>query len=202
MAQLTPAQRQYIRKKTKVHDLDPSEMGGELNIIPFLDIVVNLIMFLLMTTTVVLTITQIDSQLPDYRRGVGGRSPTPEASLNLNLTITDSGVIVTGSGGKLAPGCTTTALGRVVTVPKTVQALVDPLTGRPIQPPRQAMQYDWPGLTQCVARVKEQFPEETQVIISADPLVEYEHLIAAMDAVRFDGTRELFPEVLLSGGVR
>jgi biopolymer transport protein TolR len=103
VANLTPKQRAYIRKRTKHEEVDPSEAMGELNIIPFLDIVVNLIMFLLMTTTVVLTITQIDSQLPDYRRGVGGRSPTPEASLNLNLTITDSGVIVTGSGGKLAP---------------------------------------------------------------------------------------------------
>ena len=202
MANLTPKQRAYIRKRTKHEELDPSEAMGELNIIPFLDIVVNLIMFLLMTVTVVLTITQIDSQLPDYRRGVGGRSPTPEASLNLNLTITESGVIVTGSGGKLAPGCTTTALGRVVTVPKTMRVVNDPLTGQPIQPARQALQFDWPGLTECVSRVKREFPEETQVIISADPLVEYQHLIAAMDAVRGRGTEEYFPDVLLSGGVR
>jgi len=67
MPHLTPAQRQYIRKRTKVEDLDPSEMAGELNIIPFLDIVVNLIMFLLMTTTVVLAVVQIDTELPEYR---------------------------------------------------------------------------------------------------------------------------------------
>jgi biopolymer transport protein ExbD len=202
VANLTPRQRAYIRKRTKVHELDPSEAMGELNIIPFLDIVVNLIMFLLMTVTVVLTITQIDSQLPDYRRGVGGRSQTPEASLDLSLTITDNGVIVAARGGKLAPGCENTAMGRVVTVPKSVQVVLDPLTGRPIQPARQAMQYDWGGLTSCVARIKREYPEETQVIISADPLVEYEHLIAAMDAVRGRGTEVLFPDVLLSGGVR
>lgn len=202
MAHLTPVQRAYIRKRTKSHDLDPSEMVGELNIVPFLDIVVNLIMFLLMTTTVVLSITEIDSQLPDYRRGVGGRSQQQEASLNLNLTITDSGVIVTGSGGKLAPGCETTALGRVVTVPKRMMQMMDQLTGRPVQPARQALQYDWQGLTDCLARVKREYPEETQVIISADPLVEYEHLVAAMDASRNKGTEELFPDVLLSGGVR
>jgi biopolymer transport protein TolR len=202
MAHLTPVQRAYIRKRTKHQELDPSEMVGELNIVPFLDIVVNLIMFLLMTTTVVLSITQIDSQLPDYRRGVGGRSQQQEASLNLNLTITDSGVIVTGSGGKLAPGCETTALGRVVTVPKRMAQVIDPLTGRAVQPARQSLQYDWPGLTACLARVKREYPEETQVIVSADPLIEYEHLVAAMDAARSQGTNELFPDVLLSGGVR
>ena len=47
---LSPRQKAYIRKKSKVHDLDPSEASGELNIVPFLDIVVNIIMFLLTLT--------------------------------------------------------------------------------------------------------------------------------------------------------
>ena len=54
MAKLTPQQRAYIRRRTKVHDPDPSEIAGELNIVPFLDIVVNLIMFLLATSEAVL----------------------------------------------------------------------------------------------------------------------------------------------------
>ncbi len=184
MAQLTPAQRQYIRKKTKVHDLDPSEMGGELNIIPFLDIVVNLIMFLLVTIISAVAIAQIESQLPEYRRGVGSRSAAPEATLNLNVTVVQAGVIVTGSGAKLAPGCGTTASGNVITVPK------------------KNGQYDWQGLTDCAARVKSEFPEERQVIITADPLIQYEHLVAAMDALREKGSEELFSEVLISAGVR
>ncbi|MEZ4286788.1 MAG: hypothetical protein R3A47_01285 [Polyangiales bacterium] len=40
-----------FRKRTKHVDLDPSELGDELNIVPFLDIVVNLIMFLLLMVT-------------------------------------------------------------------------------------------------------------------------------------------------------
>ena len=187
--QLSPAQRMYIRKRTKIRDLDPSEMAGELNIIPFLDIVVNLIMFLLVTTTTVLAVAQIEAQLPQYRGGVGSRSTESANALNLNVTITQNGIIVTGSGGKLAPGCTTTAAGRVVTVSRLGNG-----------------QYDWPALTDCVARVKSEFPEEQQVILGADPLVEYEHLVKAMDAVRNkrteNGTQELFPQVLLSGGVR
>lgn len=185
MAKLTGAQRQYIRKKTKVEELDPSEMAGELNIIPFLDIVVNLIMFLLMTTSSVLAVVQIETQLPSYKRGVGGRASAPqEPSLNLNVTVTENGVIVTGSGGKLAPGCTTTASGRVLTVPK------------------KGKDYDWAALTSCAAQVKSEFPDETQVIVSADPLIEFETVVLAMDALRAQDDKELFPQVLLSGGVR
>jgi biopolymer transport protein TolR len=185
VAKLTPAQRQYVRKRTKIHDLDPSEMMGELNIIPFLDIVVNLIMFLLVTIISAIAMSQIESHLPEYRRGVGSRSNSPEATLNLNVTVVAAGVIVTGSGAKLAPGCETTGSGNVITVPR-----------------RGNGEYDWAGLTECVAKVKREFPEERQVIVTADPLIHYEHVVAAMDALREKDTDELFPEVLISAGVR
>src|SRR5690348_6851830 len=113
MAKLTPQQRNYIRRRTKVHDPDPSEIAGELNIVPFLDIVVNLIMFLLATSEAVLAIVQIEAQLPQ----LGGKSSgggNSEPGLNLNVTLTDGGLIVTGSGGKLAPGCQEVSTGRVM----------------------------------------------------------------------------------------
>ena len=69
MAKFTPKQRAYIRKRTKDSSTDPSEMVGELNIVPFLDIVVNLIMFLLATTEAVLLISPIESDLPKIARG-------------------------------------------------------------------------------------------------------------------------------------
>lgn len=186
MANLTPTQRAYIRRRTKVHDLDPSELAGELNIIPFLDIVVNLIMFLLATSEAVLAIAQIEAQLPQLGRGSSGRAAINEPSLNLNVTLTDGGIIVTGSGGKLAPGCQNVATGRVMTVPKL------------------GKDYDWPALTACVARIKgvPQFADEHDVIIGADPMIQYEHVVAAMDALRGDDQQELFPDVLLSAGVR
>ena len=186
MPKLTPQQRNYIRKRTKYHEPDPSEIVGELNIIPFLDITVNLTMFLLIAASTVAFFSQVAAQLPEYRRGgVGSRGASSAEQLNLNVTVTENGVIVAGSGGKLAPGCETTAGGRVLTVPK-----------------RSNGEYDWEALTTCVARVKEQFPEETQVTVSADQLVEYRYLIGAMDAIRNRGADELFPQVMLSAGVR
>jgi len=180
---LSPVQRAFVRKKTTVHEPDPSEVAGELNIVPFLDIVVNLILFLLATTAAVLMIAEIDAQLPSGSR-MGGRGASNSESLNLSVTIAERGVIVAGSGGKLAPGCENTMGGRVVTVAKL------------------GSEYDWKGLTECVARVKREYPEETQVIIQADPVIQYEHVVAAMDAVRNKGKDELFPDLMLSAGVR
>ena len=181
---LSGSQRSYIRKKTTIHELDPSEAAGELNIVPFLDIVMNIIMFLLATTQTVLLIAEIVAQLPQLGRGRGAQ--TEGSALNLSVTVTPEGVVVAGSGGKLAPGCATTAGGRVITIPKT------------------AAGYDWAALTACVARVKAepQFADETQVIVGADPTIQYEHMIRAMDALRNQGTNELFPNVMLSAGVR
>lgn len=185
MPALTPKQRLYIRKRTKLVELDPSEMVGELNIVPFLDVVVNIIMFLLATTVTAIVISQIDAQLPTLSVSAG-RATGTDSPLNLSVTITESGVTVAGSGGKLAPGCDVTSLGAVITVPK------------------RGKDYDWPGLTRCVTRVKAEprFADETQVIITANPMIEYEHIVKAMDAVRGKGAQALFPDVLLSAGVR
>ena len=180
---LTARQRIYVRKRTRMRDLDPSEQVGELNIIPFLDIVVNLIMFLLATTEAVLLISQIESDLPKIARGRGKQAGV-ETPLNLNVTVTANGVIVSGSGGKLAPGCQDISPGRDITVVRKDDA------------------YDWPALTECVARVKSRFEDEDTVTVSADQQIHYEHLVAAMDAVRSKGAEELFPRVLISVGLR
>lgn len=182
---LSGRQRAYIRKHTSEGHVDPSEVVGELNIVPFLDIVVNLIMFLLATAEAVLLISQIESNLPKISRGRSKKAEV-QTPLNLNVTVTASGVIVTGSGGKLAIGCET----------------IDPPGSKSVTVPNKGKEYDWKGLTTCVSKVKKQFQDENSVTVSADPQIEYEHLVAAMDHVRSEGDQELFPNVLISVGVR
>ena len=185
MAKFSPQQRAYIRKRSKYKEPGPDELDDELNIVPFLDITVNLIMFLLVLITTIGFYSQVSASLPSYSRGGVGSRSTQEESLNLNVTVTDNGIIVSGSGGKLAPGCRETQSGRVLTVPK--------VNGN----------YDWPALRACAAQVKQEFPDEHQVTVSADPNVEYGALINAMDAIReTDDEEELFPDVQLSAGVR
>ncbi|MBX3251602.1 MAG: biopolymer transporter ExbD [Myxococcales bacterium] len=185
MANLTPHQRALIKKRSKHHEPSVDELDDELNIVPFLDITINLIVFLLMLLTTIGFYSQVEASLPSYSRGgVGRRAPEGE-SLNLNVTVTDNGIIVAGAGGKLAPGCESIGTGRVITVPKV------------------GGNYDWRALRQCAQRIKARFEDENQVTVSADPMVQYQHLLSAMDAVReTDANEILFDKVLLSAGVR
>ena len=183
--EFTTSQKSYIRKKTKVHDLDPSELPGELNIVPFLDIVTNLIIFLLATTASVLAIAEIEAQLPQTSRSAraSSSSPASQSTLQLNITTTRQGVIIAASGGKLDQNCNM-ATGNVITVP------------------RQGGTIAWERVTRCLVRIKSQFPDEDQVIVAADPEIEFEEFVQSMDAARSNGADPLFPELLISAGVR
>jgi len=204
MPKLTPRQRSYIRKRTAHRDLDPSEEMGELNIVPFLDIVINLIIFLLATTEAVLAIAQIDAQLPSLGRRAGRQQlEDGQSSLNLSVTVTSNGIIVSGSGGKLAPGCRQTQPGRVITVPASNGDLVWSIEGTDENNnPTHEQGATARLLAECLTLVKSEWPDETRVILSADPEVEFEDLVGAMDAMRGTGPEPLFPDVLLSAGVR
>src|SRR5271166_4856716 len=88
---LSAAQRSRIRRLSTPKELSPDEEGGELNIVPFLDIITNVLMFVLATISVTFT-TLIDTQPP----GIGGassRAPT-KPTLSLNIIIIDKGFIV------------------------------------------------------------------------------------------------------------
>ena len=176
-AKLSARQQLEIRKATRRREVDPSERPGELNIVPFLDVVVNLMLFLLATSAAAAALAQAEAELPSTCHGPGCGERPP--GLELSVTVTSDGVYVAGRGGRLAPGCrdTTTASGPTV--------------------PRTARGHDLAALERCAAHIAERFPDEREVILSAEPQVPYEDLIGVMDA-----TRPSFPEVRLSAGVR
>jgi len=153
---------------------------GELNIIPFLDITVNLMLFLLATTAVTLTTVEVQARLPELHPGGGyGAPPT-----RLSVTLTEHGVILGTGAGFVRPGCEDTGAGGTIAVPARNGAL------------------DGEGLRHCAARLHSALPEVNDVVLTADPAIPYADLIHAMDALRADGETPLFPTVLISGGVR
>jgi hypothetical protein len=110
--------------------------------------------------------------------------------LLLTVAIGKQGFYVAGAGGVLGPDATSPDLSRPPTIPL-----------------RQDGKYDYAALTAQLAGIKEKFPNETQVILTADGSVLYDTLIQAMDACReqvikgADGTSErkpLFFDVSLS----
>jgi biopolymer transport protein ExbD len=175
-AQLSAAQRSRIRRLSQPKDAEPGEEAGELNVVPYLDIITNIMMFVLASVSVSF-IGSIDTTPP----AIGGnkvRQDVASKALNLSAWITSQGVSLKTSTGNIATGCNDVGSG--VTVPKINE------------------EYDLKGLTACAKRLKNAntaFKDETQVTITANPGVEYKTVIDVMDALRADGGEELFPEV-------
>lgn len=179
MAHLTAQDRAYVRRHARAATLDASESAGELNIVPFLDIVVNIIMFLLATTQTLIALAEIDTQLPSSRPGA-------TQAQSLSATIVAGGIIVSSDTGTFAHDCVSRGSNGSITV------LLRNGT------------YDWAGLNACAARIRSrpEFSELENVTLSADPSVPYQAMIHAMDALRHREGRALFPDVRLSAGVR
>src|SRR3954454_20521747 len=100
---LSTAQVAKIRRLSQPRELAPDEEGGELNIVPFLDIVMNILIFVLATVSVTFTAT-IETTPPASPSG-GVRAEHKKESLNLSVLITNEGHAIKTSGGNVAPGC-------------------------------------------------------------------------------------------------
>jgi len=165
---LSPAQRSRIRRLSRWEDPAPGEEAGELNIIPYLDIIMNIIVFVIATISVVFMST-LDVNPPSA--GGGGKSTrTKTDSLNLTAIITNDGVGLKTSSGNIATGCE--RVGSGITIPKNGDGT-----------------YDFSALTKCARKLKsenDKFASETQVTVTANNNIEYQTIINFMDAMRMD----------------
>jgi biopolymer transport protein TolR len=174
---LSAAQRSKIRRLSQPKEPALGEEAGELNIVPYLDIIVNILVFVLASVSVTF-VASIDTQPPS----IGGgkvRADVSSKALNLSCFITNQGISLKTSSGNIATGCRDVGSG--VTVPISGDG-----------------SYDFTAVTSCAKELKNarpEFLEEVQVTITANPGIEYGTIISAMDALRSDGQQELFPEV-------
>ncbi len=222
---LNTAQRLLVRRRSEPKELSPDEEGGEINLVPYLDIVINVIMFLILTVTVALALARMDVSAPRYGAGAGAGAQGPQ--LNLTINLTQSGFTVAGAGGLVTADCRNIG-GTPPTVPlkqgqvhlaqgANVAGCVQrhgpqpmcmdysscPIDTTRTGPAYPCLEHDFEGLTQCLVNVKSQFPTERRAILSPNQDAPYDYVIRTMDACRFDPQqRELFPEVVLSAGVQ
>lgn len=182
-APLSAAQRSRIRRLSQPKEPEPGEEAGELNVVPYLDIITNIMMFVLASVSVTF-IASIDTTPPS----IGGgkvRSDVSSKALNLSAFITKDGVQLKTSGGNIAPGCgrdnARPTIGTGVAVPKL-----------------EGGSHDLRTLTACVKSIKnlqDEYKEERQVTITANADTEYKAVVDVMDALRKEGDEELFPDV-------
>ena len=169
---ITAAQRSKIRRLATPEE-DEAE-GKEINVVPFLDIITNVLMFVLATVAVTFTATiDVAASRPN-----GIRTPA-EATLDLSVIVVGDGFSLKTRGGNVATGCGGAGTGLAI--------------------PKRDGLYDFTALRDCASRLKASVPEfsaEHAVTITANPQVPYEVVIATTDALRKspDG-QDMFPDV-------
>ncbi|HET6439886.1 MAG TPA: biopolymer transporter ExbD [Anaeromyxobacter sp.] len=165
------------------------EASGELNIVPYLDVVVNLVIFMLLSMTGLVSLGVLNVSAPKIGGEVVAAASESGPKLLLTVAIGRQGFYLAGSGGVLGSDANNADAARPPTIPL------------------RDGKYDYAALTAQLAKIKEQYPSETQVILSADPDTLYDTLVQTMDACReqtvkkSDGSEErkpLFFDVSLS----
>ena len=168
LAGFSGAQRARLRRAGQVV---PDE-GSELNVVPFLDIIVNVMVFVLATLAV--TFTASISGQPPALRGIARDARVPPT-----VIVVQDGFAVKTGAGNVATGCVGAGTGLAV--------------------PRRGGEYDVAALGECLERLKSEDAElraATQIRIAANPGVDYGTIIAVADAVReTHGGSLLFPDV-------
>jgi biopolymer transport protein TolR len=176
----------YVRKKRGKLVPDNEEQHGELNIVPYLDIVINLIMFLLVAQATLVSLGVINVTAPSYSTNGPGPTDGSEQNKKLRLTIgvADRGFYIAATGGVL-PG------------EQPVDPNAPPPSGpvEPTIPKKPDGSYDFPALSRKLRAIKTAFPESNEVFVAAEDTTLYEVLVKTLDASREDAQGELFPNV-------
>jgi biopolymer transport protein TolR len=181
--QYTHADLSYVRKKRRGRHAEEEE-EKELNIVPYLDILINLIMFLLVAQAAMVHLGLIDVTAPSY----AAAGPSDEANddskkqLRLTVGVASSGFFIAGKGGVL-PG------------EEAEAAVSDPAAERAPTVPMRDNDFDYRSLTAKLRAIKVAYPDTQSVFIAADDNIPYEVIVKTLDATRRDSKGDLFPNV-------
>jgi biopolymer transport protein ExbD len=185
-----------------------AEEGGELNIIPYLDIVVNIIMFMLATTTFAAALGDINVAQPTTSNTVSATPPDekPKNDLNLTISISDKGFTIAASGAVLRQGFSFDKDGNLVQAGDQLPTI-----------PKKGTDFDYELLGKKMLEIKATpiAQNETKLIVNPNSDITYEVVVQALDACRGKlvtkpdpanpskqiETFEGFPDVIFSAGV-
>ena len=165
-----------MRRMRDHHD-EIEEETGEINLVPYMDIVTNIIIFLLASVVNQVALGNVNVSVPTLSSGGGASSEDkPEKPpLNLTVTVGTTGFTIAASGGVLP------------VIPKTPKG-----------------QYDYKELTKKLLEIKSapDNVDETKVNFNADAATSYDIVVATLDAMRQDDNgKVLFPDVAFSAGI-
>jgi hypothetical protein len=182
-----------MARKKRVEDAE------ELNLVPIMNLVTILIPFLLMAAQFI-SLAVIDSTLPAIGPPVPqeDKPDTEKPPLQLSILITSEGYTIAGADAVLKPeGGGGEGEDAGPTVPCKEAGCPTPDS------------YDNKELVRYLNLIKDQYPDDENVILVPEGRIPYEVLVVAMDATREDPetkvddkARLLFPFVVIAGGAQ
>jgi biopolymer transport protein TolR len=174
---MTRSQVRAAMRRMRDHNEELEEETGEINLVPYMDIVTNIIIFLLASVVNQVALGNVNVSVPTLASaGTASLDDTPpKPPLNLTVTVGATGFTIAASGGVL-----------------------------PVIPKLPNGQYDYKQLTSKLLEIKSspENKEETKVNFNADSNTSYDIVVATLDAMRQDDQgRALFPDVAFSAGI-
>ena len=212
-AQVRAKARMAVKRREEEIEIEEIE-GGELNLVPYLDIITNVVLFLLASVTIGVVLGTVNSSLPEFSASAApAEAPaaaTDEPALQLVVAVTKSKIqmfSLSGLEGTIqAPKLAIQAENGVYTMSKLTDAALEIVKRRwGGKPPMTTVA----GKAECVVGGKAAPPDScrpdkaTEVFLIVDGDVRYETVISTMDALRSapDGT-PLFPGVIFTSGIQ
>ena len=166
--------RAAMRRLKTEHD-EAEEETAEINLVPYMDIVTNIIIFLLASVIQQVPLGNINVSSPTLGSGGAAAETEPDkAPLNLTVTLAANGFIIAGSGAVIPQ------------IPKLPNG-----------------QYDFDGLTNKLVEIKRDIaPGETKATFNADSYIPYELVVKTLDSMREDKAgKALFPDIVFAAGI-
>jgi biopolymer transport protein TolR len=177
---VTPQRLRTKLRKIREQAEELAEEGGELNLVPYLDIVTNVIMFLLATMTFAAALGDINVSSPTTASTAQLQNqppPEPKNELNLTVSVSDKGFTIATSGAVLYQGQTIDAAGNLTAAPAGATLPTIPKKGN---------DFDYEGLSRTMSMIKASptAKNETKVIVNANPEIVYDVIVQVLDACR------------------
>ena len=174
---MTRGQVRAACRRMRDHVEEQEEEAGELNLVPYMDIVTNIIIFLLASVVNQVSLANINASLPSISAGggAGQNNPDEKPPLNLTVSVGASGFTIAASGGVL-----------------------------PIVAKLPNGQYDYKTLTTKLKEIKSapDNADETKATFNADANVPYDIVVATLDAMRTtEEGKVLFPDINFAAGI-
>ena len=151
---------QPYKKRRRGVDAIEEALSGELNLVPYLDVMVNLIMFVLLTTASASSFGLLAFNVPTFSKGGGGKPPAEEEKpLELTVWVSKDGYqVVSNKGAPLDPIRRTNS--------------------------KENEGYDLKSLQLLLERIGKTYPKTKTATLFIEPLIPYEIAVKTLEVMK------------------